>query len=87
MGQSPYGTVKKLTNLLYEFWTGKLEESTQDLLELNTTLKSKCTPDEHTHVMDLLADSKQEYINEINSRNAKKIQTTKKVASPETETS
>ena len=78
---------KKLTNLLYEFWKEKLEESAQDLVELNNNLKSKCTPDEHIHVLQLLEDSKQEYLKEINSRNAKKVQTMQLVETPEPETS
>ena len=55
------------------FWSRKQEESDQDLQALNEMLKSKCTLDEHAHIVQLLADSRQEYLKEINERNAKKV--------------
>ncbi len=74
---------QKLTNLLYQFWLKKEEETDFELQELNDSLKSKCTPEEHAHVMELLADSRNEYLIEINSRNAKKIRTPQPVAETE----
>ena len=65
---------QRLTRLLYEFWCNKLKESGQDLDELNRNLESKCTLDEHAHVVELLASSRKEYLNELNARNAKKVQ-------------
>ena len=75
---------KKLTNLLFEFWTEKLQESEKDLATLHGTLKSKCTLEEHSHILNLLADSKQEYINKINARNAKKVRAMEPMEAEET---
>ncbi len=74
---------QRLTRLLYEFWCKKLEESGQDLDELNKNLESKCTLDEHAHV-ELLASSRREYLNELNTRNAKKVPTQEPMEEGET---